>query len=145
MDLNKKSKRKILFTFIVQNLNIKSRNTIAGFTRLCCFFVFLPFHLSRISAKTTAATQKRAFVSLIVGTDKSQKQYASALVMWAANLQHFNVSDDIIVMVTSEVQPSIIDTMASMGVVIKHVPRLTSTQTSAQYEPMLSKLALWKR
>ena len=87
---------------------------------------------------------KRAYVTLLVGTQSSsQKTYTGTLILWVANLRHFNVKDDIMVLVTSDVKESVLRTVQDLGVKIKMVDRLTSTGTYEGYAPMLTKIALW--
>jgi alpha-N-acetylglucosamine transferase len=99
---------------------------------------------SKSQHQTTVTTSKRAYATLLVGTQSSsQKTYAGTLVMWVANLRHFHVTDDIVVMVTSDVKKSVIRVVESLDVKIKMVDRLSSTGSYEGYAPMLTKIALW--
>ena len=98
---------------------------------------------SLVSTSTQYAT-KRAYVTLLVGTQSSsQKTYTGTLVLWVANLRHFNVTDDIVVMATSDVKESVLSVVKHLGVKIVMVERLSSTGSYEGYAPMVTKIALW--
>eukprot|EP00835_Amoeboradix_gromovi_P004535 NODE_358_length_10198_cov_0.265076.p3 type:complete len:311 gc:universal NODE_358_length_10198_cov_0.265076:9048-9980(+) len=87
---------------------------------------------------------KNAYATLMVGQEEqSQKQYLGALILWLSSLKHFEVTQDIVVMVTPDVSPFVLSLITKFGGKLRFVKRIETEGSFKRYSSMLTKLALW--
>ena len=85
--------------------------------------------------------EKRAYVTLYIPT--TEYLYFSSVILWIANLRYFNVTDDILVLTTNDVNTVQLDILLHLKVDVRIVPKLSSSGGHPWWREMLTKIALW--